>query len=512
MCCHCMNRRTFGGVAAAGLAGGILALSAADAQELAFEPWNPDKPLLVTGKPLRVQPILMHARYSPRAKTSWRSWSRIINDAAAAEEVQRIEGELKALKARAPFPIEFLPTAKVVSREAGEALQKGDFDVVLLYAASGGHDLFRACSAQDPARDTILFLRHTSGPTYYWYECFGTRHAKPLTPDLARQASAKNHGPVTLDDAVVDDYGEVLWRLRGLYGLKNLVGQRIVALGGAQGKWDGKAPTVARERYLMEIVEVGYDALAAQLKAALADTKLRTQAEAWAKRYLALRGTTLEAKREHIPCAFILYTIFRNWLREHRAPAFTIHACMGAVMNVADTTACLALSLLNDEGYMAFCESDFVIIPAGILLHYVAGTPVFLHNSTFPHKGMVTCAHCTAPRRMDGKRYEPARIVTHYESDFGAAPKVAMPIGQKVTFVDPEYSTPRWLGMTGIVRGNPFYAICRSQQDVEIQGDWKRLIPEARDSHWMMAYGDHLASLGYAARRLGIEWIPLSEA
>ena len=47
---------------------------------------------------------------------------------------------------------------------------------------------------------------------------------------------------------------------------------------------------------------------------------------------------------------------------------------------------------------MAFCESDFVIIPAGVLLHYVAGKPVFLHNSTFPHDGIVTCAHCTAPR------------------------------------------------------------------------------------------------------------------
>ena len=510
MCPHCMNRREFTGMAAAGIAGGILALSAAEAQELTVEPWDPEKPPVVTGKPLRVQPILMHARYTPRPKTSWRSWSRVINDAAAAEELQRIEGELKALKARASFPIEFLPTAKATSREEGEAVHKGDFDVVLLYAASGSnlHD----CFAKAPTRDTVVFLRHKSGPTYYYYESFGRRFVQPLTPELVRQNSAKNHGGVTLDDAVVDDYDEVLWRLRGLYGLKSFVGQRIVALGGAGGKWDGKAPAVARERYGMEIVEVGYDALAAQLKGALADAKLRAQAEAWADRYLALPKTTLEAKKEHIPSAFILYAIIKGWLREHRAPAFTINACMGTVMNVANTTACLALSLLNDEGYLAFCESDFVIIPAGMLLHYVAGTPVFLCNSTFPHKAMVTCAHCTAPRRMDGRRYEPVRVVTHYESDFGAAPKVEMPIGQQVTFVDPEYSTTRWLGMRGIVRDNPFYDICRSQQDVEIQGDWKRLLTEARDSHWMMAYGDHLAPLGYAARKIGIEWSDLSPA
>ena len=136
----------------------------------------------------------------------------------------------------------------------------------------------------------------------------------------------------------------------------------------------------------------------------------------------------------------------------------------------------MPLSWLNDEGYLAFCESDFVIVPPGILLHYIAGKPVFMHNSTFPHKAMVTCAHCTAPRRMDGKRYEPVRIMTHYESDFGAAPKVEMPIGQQVCAISPEYTTGRWVGIKGIVRDNPCFAICRSQQDVEIQGDWRRLI------------------------------------
>jgi len=60
------------------------------------------------------------------------------------------------------------------------------------------------------------------------------------------------------------------------------------------------------------------------------------------------------------------------------------------------------------------------------------------------------------------------------------------------------------------VKANPFYQICRSQQDVEIQGDWRELRREARDSHWMMVYGDYLRELGYAARKLGLEWVNLS--
>jgi hypothetical protein len=60
------------------------------------------------------------------------------------------------------------------------------------------------------------------------------------------------------------------------------------------------------------------------------------------------------------------------------------------------------------------------------------------------------------------------------------------------------------------VRDNPFFAICRTQQDVEIQGDWRRLIREARDSHWMMAYGNFAREAGYAARKLGLQWVNLS--
>ena len=45
---------------------------------------------------------------------------------------------------------------------------------------------------------------------------------------------------------------------------------------------------------------------------------------------------------------------------------------------------------------------------------------------------------------------------------------------------------------------------------MEIQGDWKKLLHEVRDSHWMMAYGDHVKKMGYAARKIGIEWVDLS--
>ena len=64
-------------------------------------------------------------------------------------------------------------------------------------------------------------------------------------------------------------------------------------------------------------------------------------------------------------------------------------------------------------------------------------------------------AHCTAPRKMDGETVEPARIMTHYESDYGAAPKVEMKIEQVITNVIPDFAMRKWMGVTANIMGTP---------------------------------------------------------
>ena len=298
---------------------------------------------------------------------------------------------------------------------------------------------------------------------------------------------------------------------RPLCAEKKLRGSRVVALDGAWGKYSPDAPRLAEERYGFKIIDVPYADFESRLKRAQADQGCMAEAERSTAEFLSLPQTSLETDRRFVTNAFLLHRLLKELLEENAASVFTIKSCMGTIIPMARTTACLTLALLNDEGPMAFCASDFVIIPAGILLRYLAGRPVFLHNSTFPHRATVTCAHCTCPRRLDGRTYAPAKIVTHYESDYGAASKIDMPLGQEVTFIDPEYSTRRWLGFTGKVEGNPAYEIGRSQQDVRIQGNWRRRVGEVRDSHWVMAYGRHLDATGYALRKLGMEWVNLSE-
>jgi hypothetical protein len=108
---------------------------------------------------------------------------------------------------------------------------------------------------------------------------------------------------------------------------------------------------------------------------------------------------------------------------------------------------------------------------------------------------------------MDGKQLEPVRILTHYESDFGAAPKVEMAKGQAVTVLNPDFAGRRWLGFEGTIRDTPFFEMCRTQLDIAIKGDDVRLAEELRGFHWLVAYGSHLREVGYALKKTGIDWL-----
>jgi hypothetical protein len=489
-----ITRRDFLGTAALG---GI-ALTGLSWPTLAGS--QPKLPSAPARRSLVVKPIFVYSTYQPAAQTSWRSWGGIQTQQDADQEVLRIKAELDKLSAMADFPVEFLPIAAV--RDANEVSAISDAasaDVLVVYAAGGWMNVFDAIGQL--GKDVIFFVRHQSGPVYLWYEIISPRYLRQHSDEL------KVPG-MDFQDVVVDDLGEVLWRLRALCGLRNTVGSRIVAVGGPAG-WaqpSDQITELVRERWKLDIRTVSYDELGKLIQAARADQAAVKQARQRAEEYLALPGTTLECQREAVDNAFLLERIFRGLMAEADCGAITINQCMGTIMPLAETTACLPLSTLNDAGYQAFCESDFVVIPSGILLGHISGRPPFLQDPTYPHHGIITLAHCTGPRKMDGQTLEPARILTHFESDYGAAPKVEMHKGQPVTMIAPDFKAERWMGLSGEIIDHPFLPICRSQIEVRFDADTDQVAERMPGFHWMLVYGDYGREVGYALKKVPIEW------
>ena len=524
MCCNHdhgdnhLNRRNFiklGSLGAAGLRAAGMGTAGALAAVAAATPSKSKAALpelarvghsMRIGAPLKVQPALVYKLNKRREATSWRRWGGLQTQEDVDREAANIKEELSELSAGADFPVEFLPLALISTPEQAAAAKRAGCDVQLTYWASGEYDNIRYEAFIDPGKPNIMFVRDESGPHYGGYLHAQSHFLRKRTDEFQQEG-------MDVWDVVVDDYSELLWRLRSLYGLNTMCGSKILAIGGASG-WSPTArrfgPARARECFQLDIVEISYEELGEVLGREMKNSKTLEQAERQAQELLSEKGVFLHTKKEFLVNSFVLKKVFRQLMEQYDSPAMTINSCMSTIMPLSGTTACMPLTLLNDEGLLAYCESDFAVVPACMLLRYISGRPVFFANPSIPNNGVTTVAHCMAPRKMDGLTPEPTRIMTHYESDYGAAPKVELRKGQELTVIAPNFQVTRWAGFRGKVLKNPDHPICRTQVKVAIDGDWRALREKMQGFHWAVGYGDYLRELGYALKRVGIQWLDIS--
>ncbi len=457
---------------------------------------------LPKGRAIRVQPALMYSLAQRQEKTSWRGYGGLSAESDVAAEIDRIKGELGKLADGAEFPIEVLPLVKVRNAEEGKKVAGTDADAIVLYGASGGTEIVNAVAASKAPM--IMFIRHKSGPFYLWYEIAHWRF-------LRQNGDTFVVPNADVQDIVVDDYDQLLWRLRALYGLANARGTKMLAIGGLiaySESAQANGPTHAKDVWGYQIESVTEQQFAERLAKARNDPKLVENAERRAEELLKAPNVTLQTQRKFVVNSCLALGVCEQLLAETGASNFGFARCMGGqVIEMLDTPPCLVLSLANDAGYTAYCHTDLSHTFPGVLMRWIAGRPTFVCNSHFPHDGLFTVAHCAAPRKMNGRDYEPATIMTHFESDYGAACRVEYTKGQTVTVVIPNLRCTKWQGFRGTIVESPAYPACRSQMEIAIDGDWRRFVAEMEGFHTQIIYGDFLREIGYALKKLGkVEW------
>jgi hypothetical protein len=445
------------------------------------------------GAALRVKPILVYDLPTRRDKASWRNYGGIGTLEAAQAEGVRIEKELKELKDTADFPIELQNPELLNSQSKLSQLTPGDTDLFVVYAAG-------YCTEWPLKAPMIMFVRHRTAPFYLGYEIAHWRFLRQ-NGDLSALKGFDT------DDVIVDSYDEMLWRLRALYGLKNARGTKMLTIGGLaaySSEAQENGPRVAKELWGYEFVDVTNEEFARRLAAARTDPAVVRQVEGRTEELLKQPGINLETERKYVFNSYMALHVCRQFLNETGATNFGFSQCMGhEQISMLDTPPCFVLSLANDEGHTAYCHTDLSHTMPGVLLRWTASRPTFVCNSHYPNDGLFLVAHCQAPRRMNGLDYEPATIMTHYESDYGAACKTHYTKGQTVTVIIPNLRCTKWQGFRGTIVDSPSYPACRSQMEISVDGDWRRIQREMEGFHTQIVYGDYTREVGYALKKLG---------
>jgi len=518
-CCSCddhvpqpaagiSRRGFFGGLGqgAAGVALGGMAIAAAPAG--AAEPETAGATSLPPGAALRVQPALIYQIPTRQEKISWRWYGGIQTMEQVHAEEKRLNRDLQDLAAKSDFPVEFLPVALVGNAEAAAKVAATECDTVLMFGACGyGAELPHILAGGE--KPAVMFLRHRTEPNY-------CQHVSTHAIFLRTWTDARTETKMDVHDVAVDDYDEVMWRLRALYGLKNAKGTTMLAIGGLQhyspeGTEHGEKH--ATEIWDYRIQTISLEDFGKRLQQARNDARIVQQTERQTEALLSEPGVTLKTDRKFVFNSFMALQTVNQIMKEIGATNFGFGGCMGrAVIEMLDTPPCLVLALANDSGSTAFCHADLTHTVPGVLLRWISGKPTFVANSHFPHKGIFTVAHCAAPRKMNGRQPHPSAIMTHYESDYGAATKVDYPKGQTVTVICPAVDCSAWQGFRGEIIESPSLPACRSQMDIAIDGDWRRLLEEQVGFHVDICYDDYLREVGYALKKLGaISWTNFSD-
>jgi len=455
------------------------------------------------GAALRVKPILVYDVPTRREQDSWRSYGAIQTPSAARDEAARIEKELEQLKERAEFPIQVQSVEILDSQAKLKQVAVNDTDLGIVYAAG-------SCTQWPLKVPMVMFVRHRSGPFYLGFEIAHWRFLRQNGDQLALK-------DFDTEDVVVDSQDELLWRLRAIYGLKNAKGTRMLTIGGLEAYSQlaqANGPRVAKDVWGYDFVNITNEEFARRLSAARSDDKVMRVIEAQAAALASRPNVKLETERQFVFNSYLALHVCRQLLQETGATNFGFSRCMGhAQIAMLGTPPCLVLSLANDEGHTAYCHTDLSHTMPGVLLRWIASRPTFVCNSHHPHDGIFFVAHCQGPRRMNGRDFEPATIMTHYESNYGAACKTHYTLDQVVTAIVPNLACSKWQGFRGKIVGTPSYPACRSQMEIRVDGDWKRLLREMEGFHTQIVYGDYIREVGYALKKLGgqIQWQCYSE-
>ena len=177
------------------------------------------------------------------------------------------------------------------------------------------------------------------------------------------------------------------------------------------------------QHYGIEVVDINLKRLIEGIKAVPQNEAIKV-AQDIVKRAKAVKEPSCADMVE----AAKAYLAIKRICTEEHLDAFTIR-CFD-IVKACNTTSCLALALLNDEGIVAGCEGDMQTLMSMYLAKRLCGEVAFMANPSQLTDSSSMLAHCTIPLTMCHETI----IRTHFESGIGVAIQGLLPLTDYTLF------------------------------------------------------------------------------
>ncbi len=134
--------------------------------------------------------------------------------------------------------------------------------------------------------------------------------------------------------------------------------------------------------------------------------------------------------RDDIVEAVKMYNAIKQIVQDNELNALSIK-CFD-IIGTCNTTACLALSILNDKGLVSGCEGDIPTLWSMVIARSLLNKPVFMANPSSIDRlnRSIDFAHCTSPLSFANKYSLPS----HYESGIGIGVAAELATGEYTLF------------------------------------------------------------------------------
>lgn len=239
---------------------------------------------------------------------------------------------------------------------------------------------------------------------------------------------------------------------------------------------------------------VDYKLVKNKLKINLIDIKMEEFIENINKKFIPASSIVNELvmnnNYENLNKSLEIYGALKILINKYNLNGLTIR-CFD-LLSTVKSTSCLALAILNSEGYVCSCEGDIPSLISMYIIKEATNLPSFQANpsSINPITQEVILAHCTLPLKMV-KNY---KLMTHFESGLGCAIKGELPLQQVTVFKASNNLNRFYLKKAKIIENLNEINLCRTQIKLKFD-DVNYFLTNPIGNHHLIVLGEHIEEI-----------------